>query len=49
MLPHEAAVRDLPLAILAGRAAVVGLALVYWRADRIAEWELHVALVGRHG
>jgi PAS domain S-box-containing protein len=41
--PHEEMVEDLQLAILAGIAGVVA-ALVYLRAERLAEWELHVAL-----
>jgi PAS domain S-box-containing protein len=43
-LPHDEMVKDLQLAILLGCAAALA-ALVYWRADRVADWELHAALL----
>jgi PAS domain S-box-containing protein len=43
VLPHEAAVRDLQIWIVVGCALAIGV-LLYWSADRVAEWHLHVAL-----
>ena len=40
VLPHDEQVRDLPLWILGGTAIVVG-AVVWARAARISEWQLH--------
>jgi PAS domain S-box-containing protein len=44
VLPHDDMVKDAQLVALAG-AAVVTAAAVYLRAERLAEWELHAALV----
>ena len=43
-LPHEETVRDLELGILLACATVLAT-LVYWRADRVADWELHAVLL----
>ena len=40
ILPHDAAFRDLQLASSSAVPCVIGLFL-YWRADRIREWEVH--------
>jgi len=44
ILPHDQAFQDFELSVVIGCAVVIG-GLVYWGADRIAEWHLHVALV----
>jgi PAS domain S-box-containing protein len=43
--PHAALIRDGPLIILAAIATAMGLVLYTW-ADRMREWQLHVALAG---
>jgi PAS domain S-box-containing protein len=43
-LPHEEMVEDLQLAILLACAAALSV-VVYLRADRVADWELHVVLL----
>jgi PAS domain S-box-containing protein len=42
-LPHDAEFRDLQIWIVVGSALVIGV-LLYWSADRLAEWHLHVAV-----
>ncbi|HYY21954.1 MAG TPA: SpoIIE family protein phosphatase [Thermoleophilaceae bacterium] len=44
VLPHGASVRELPL-LVAAIAALIVAGLVYLRAERIGEWQLHSALV----
>jgi PAS domain S-box-containing protein len=43
--PHGKEVREVPLFVLAGVAFAIA-AVVYARVDRIAEWEIHGAVVG---
>jgi PAS domain S-box-containing protein len=43
VLPHGRAVHDLQLWIVIGCAVAIGV-LLYWAADRIAEWQVHLAL-----
>ena len=41
ILPHDQGFRDGQLSIVIGCAVVIG-GLLYWGADRIAEWQLHL-------
>ena len=43
VLPHDEMVQDVPLVVLAA-GAVAMAALLHWRAERLAERELHAAL-----
>jgi PAS domain S-box-containing protein len=43
ILPHDESVGDLQLSIVIGCAVVIG-AVLYWAADRIVEWQVHLAL-----
>jgi PAS domain S-box-containing protein len=43
ILPHDAAFRDLQLWVVIGCAAAIG-ALLYWAADRMTEWQVHLGL-----
>jgi PAS domain S-box-containing protein len=43
VLPHDAAFRDLQIWIVVGSALAIGV-LLYWSADRVEEWHLHLAL-----
>ena len=43
LLPHDEAFRDLQLWIVISGAAVIG-ALLYWSADRVGEWQVHLGL-----
>jgi PAS domain S-box-containing protein len=43
ILPHDAAFRDAQLSVIIAVAALIG-ALLYWGADRVAEWQVHAAL-----
>jgi PAS domain S-box-containing protein len=43
LLPHDEAFRDLQLWIVISGAAMIG-ALLYWSADRVSEWQVHLGL-----
>jgi PAS domain S-box-containing protein len=43
LLPHDEALRDLQLWIVISGAVVIG-ALLYWSADRVGEWQVHLGL-----
>ncbi len=43
ILPHDAAFHDAQLSVIVAIAALIG-ALLYWGADRVAEWQVHAAL-----
>ena len=43
ILPHDESFRDLQLWLVVAAAAVIG-ALLYWSADRVQEWQVHVGL-----
>ncbi|MEA2420830.1 MAG: hypothetical protein QOE60_3036, partial [Thermoleophilaceae bacterium] len=43
ILPHDASFRELQIGTIAACALVIG-ALLYWSADRVAEWQVHLAL-----
>ncbi len=43
ILPHDESFRDLQLWLVVAAAAAIGL-LLYWRADRAQEWQIHVGL-----
>jgi PAS domain S-box-containing protein len=44
ILPHDEGFRDTQLFIVIGCAVVIG-GLLHWGANRVAEWQLHLALV----
>jgi PAS domain S-box-containing protein len=43
VLPHDESVRDLQLWVVVGVALAISV-LLYWAADRILEWQVHLAL-----
>jgi PAS domain S-box-containing protein len=43
VLPHDTSFRDLQLGVIIALAAAIG-GLLYWAADRVAEWQVHLGL-----